>query len=124
MLALAFSFTLFLVWTVVGRALVSVAAPRFGVLRSWLVAPAAGLAVMLLGLMVFNQLGIPINRFAWPLTAALVALAGAGLFKYRPTLPARALLPFAGAALFSLVWTGWPALVFGFKWISYGNDDM
>lgn len=124
MLALAFSFALFLVWTVTGRALVSLAAPRFGVLRSWLVAPAVGLAVMLLGLMVFNQLGIPINRFAWPLTAALLAAAAVVLFKSRPALPTRSLLPFAGAALFSLVWTGWPALVFGFKWISYGNDDM
>ena len=124
MLALAYSFGLFLIWGVIGRALVAVFAPRFGVLRAWLVAPGLGLAACLLGLMALNQSGWPIGRIAWPLTGALLAASLGALAWRRPRLPGRALAPFALAALASLAWTGWPALESGFNWISYGNDDM
>ncbi len=124
MLALAYSFAVFLVWTLVGRALFALAAPRFGALRSWLLAPGVGLAVFLLALMFLNQLGWPIARFTWPMTLGLIAGAVAVLTRRRPAFPTRILLLFFGAALFSLLWTGWPALAAGFNWISYGNDDM
>ncbi|HUR58704.1 MAG TPA: hypothetical protein VM029_13410, partial [Opitutaceae bacterium] len=124
MLALAYSFAVFLIWTLVGRALFALAAPRFGALRSWLLAPGVGLAACLLCIMVLNQLGWPIGRFTWPMTAVLIVAATVVLVRRRPVFPTRVLLPFFGAALFSLLWTGWPALAVGFKWISYGNDDM
>lgn len=124
MLALAFSFLVFVYWTVLGRAVVSLAYPRLGALRAWLVAPALGVSVLLLGLMVFNQAGIPIRTFATPLTIVL-GVAAVGVIAWRrPVTPWRTLAPFLLAALVSCLWTGWPALQTGFNWISYANDDM
>ncbi len=120
-LALSFAFLLFV--TFVGRAALAGCRWQGGVLRSWLLAPSVGLAVVVLGIMVFNQAGLPIRSFAWPLTLGLAA-AAAGIFAWRrPALPWRALAPFFGIAVFSLLWTGWPMLRFNFGWLSYVNDD-
>lgn len=124
MVALAFTLGIFLFWTLVGRALLAVISPRFGVLRAWLLAPGLGLAIILISLMVGNQAGWPIGQFARAMPAAWAVLALAVLLWRRPRWSPRALVPFFGAALFSLLWTGWPALQAGFNWISYGNDDM
>ncbi|HVU34801.1 MAG TPA: hypothetical protein VHE61_15315 [Opitutaceae bacterium] len=124
MLALAYSFSVFLYWALVGRAVIAVAYPRGGVLRSWLIAPGIGLSVLLLGLMAFNQGGIPIKEFTTPLTLALGVLAVGVLIWKRPVTAWRRTAPFVLAVVFSLLWTGWPALETGFNWISYANDDM
>jgi len=124
MVSLAFTFGIFLLWTLVGRALLAVVSPRFGVLRAWLLAPGLGLSIILISLMVGNQAGHPIGQFSRSMPAAWAAIAIAVLVWRRPRWSPRALIPFFGAALFSLLWTGWPALGFGFNWISYGNDDM
>src|SRR5262249_22553488 len=42
----------------------------------------------------------------------------------RPIFPWRQLLPFQAVVCFSLVYTGWPALLHGFNWLSYVNGDM
>ena len=67
MLALGLSFLLFGFWTLVGQAVFSALKIRLGVLRSWLLAPSVGLSVVVLLLMVFNQAGWPIGRFARPI---------------------------------------------------------
>lgn len=124
MLALAYSFALFLIWTLVGRALFAIVAPRYGALRAWLLAPGVGLAATLLCVMVLNQVGLPVRAFSRPMTAVLV-LASTGILVWRrPITPGKSLLPFLGAVIVSLLWTGWPAFQAGFNWISYGNDDM
>jgi hypothetical protein len=121
--ALALSFAFFLFVAVVGRAFLALFKWQGGVLRAWLLAPATGLAVVVLSVMVFNQAGLPVRSFAWPLTAALVAVA-IGVFVWRrPLVPLRALTPFVLVAIFSLLWTGWPLLRFNFGWLSYVNDD-
>eukprot|EP01035_Chromulina_nebulosa_P004823 gene4823-6567_t len=78
--------------------------------------------------MVLNQLDLPVRAFAWPMTLALAAFTAAIFVlhrqpRHRLAFPARALAPFFGVALFSLLWTGWPALRFNFSWLSYVNDD-
>ncbi len=124
MLALAFSLLVFVYWTVLGRAVISVAYPRVGVLRGWLLSPALGLSIVVLAVMVLNQAGIPIRHFA-SLTSLLLGVSAVGLLVWRrPVLPSRRIAPFAIAILFAWLWTGWPAFETGFKWISYANDDM
>jgi hypothetical protein len=93
-------------------------------LRSWLLAPACGLAVQILTATVGNQLGWPVKAIAWPLTAALVLAALGILWWRRPALPWRAMLPFALCALGFLLWAGWPGFRYGFNWVSYVNDDF
>ena len=124
MLALGLSLSLVLFWTVLGRALLAALDLRVGVLRAWLLAPGVGLAIMVAGLMIGNQAGLPIASFAWPLTVFLAAAATAILVWKRPCLPWRALSPFAAAVLFSVLWTEWPAAKFGFNWISFVTDDF
>ena len=124
MLALAFTYFVFVYWAVVGRAVLALVYPRLGVLRAWLLAPALGLAVVLLGLMAFNQAGLPIARFTMPMTVGLGVSALAILAWRRPVTPGGKLAPFVLASVFALFWAGWPALEVGFNWISYANDDM
>src|SRR5688572_17525844 len=122
--ALALSFGFFLFAALTGRAALAAAGWRGGVLRAWLLAPATGVAVILLSVMVLNQAGLPVNRFALPL-AAVLAFATTAVFVWRrPCVPGRALIPFFIVAVFSLFWTGWPMLRFNFGWLSYVNDDF
>ncbi len=124
MFALGLSLALFVFLAMVGRATLVVGRYRSSVLRAWLLAPAVGLAVLVLALMVLNQAGWPIRSFAGWLTAGLGLASVAVLARTRPPFPRRALAIFAGAVVGMLLWTGWPALEFGFNWVSYANDDM
>jgi hypothetical protein len=123
MLALALSLAFLLFLAAVGRATLALCGWRSGALRAWLLAPALGLAVAVLAIMALNQAGLPVRTFAWPLALALAAGSAAIFFRRRPATPWRALAPFLAVAVFSLLWTGWPMLRFGFGWLSYVNDD-
>ena len=124
MLPLGLSLALFVFLAAVGRATLVVGRYRSGVLRAWLLAPTVGLAVLVLALMVLNQAGLPIGSFAGWLTAALGIASVVALVRSRPPFPRRALTTYAGAVAFMFLWTGWPALEFGFRWVSFANDDM
>ncbi|MBI5766606.1 MAG: hypothetical protein HZA93_02345 [Verrucomicrobia bacterium] len=124
MLALAFSFSIFVFWTLVGRATLALVQPRWGVLRPWLLAPGLGLALTLLATTIVNQAGVPLSRGTWPITLGLGLAAAAVFVRTRPAFPVRQGRWFLAAAVASLLWTGWPAFQSGFNWISYGNDDM
>ncbi len=121
-LVLSFAFVVFLAF--VGRATLATCRWRGGILRAWLLAPAIGLAVVVLATTFLNQAGLPVRSFAWPLTLALAA-GTAAVFRWRrPAGPGNALQPFVAVALFSLFWTGWPHFRFNFDWLSYVNDDF
>jgi len=124
MLSFLLTLSLFLFWTVIGRAILVIFASRLGVLRSWLLSPALGFALLGLIVMVLNQAGFPVKEFAWPLGTALGVISTIVLFVKRPLTPFRSLWPFVVATLGSLVWTAWPALKFNFSWISIVNDDF
>ena len=121
-LALSFLFVAYLAF--VGRAALELCRWRGGILRAWLLAPAVGLAVVLLTTTILNQAGLPVRTFAWPLTLVLGAIAAAVFRWRRPPTPERALWPFVALAVFSLFWTGWPHFRFNFDWLSYVNDDF
>ncbi|MBL9189290.1 MAG: hypothetical protein JNK23_17540 [Opitutaceae bacterium] len=123
MLALALSLAFLLFLAATGRATLALCGWRSGVLRAWLLAPAVGLAVAVLAIMALSQAGLPVRTFAWPLALGLALVSALIFWWRRPALPARALWPFLAIAVFSLLWTGWPMLRFGFGWLSYVNDD-
>ena len=124
MSALALSLAFFVFLTALGRATLALCNWRGGVLRAWLLAPAMGLATAVLTIMVLNQAGLPVRAFALPMTIFMGLFAAGMLFWRRPTLPVRALAPFFVLVLVTLLWTGWPALRFGYGWLSYVNDDF
>jgi hypothetical protein len=119
LVALLFAFLGF-----VGQAVISLFRPRLGILWSWFAAPAVGLAVLLLICTRLNVWGIPM-RSVGPWVTVVLLLASLGIFYWRrPVFPKRQLLPFILIGAAALLYVGWPALRFGFNWISYGNDDM
>jgi len=124
MFSLGLSCLLFLFLTFVGRAVIALFRYRRSHLRAWLFAPAAGLSLVLFGLMLVNQAGLPIRSFAWAWCALILIGSAVVLIKTKPLLPRRPLAYLGLLALFSVLWTGWPALQYGFKWVSYANDDM
>ena len=115
---------LFVFFTVVGQALLSGLKVRFGVLWSWFLAPTMGMSVTMLLATEGSKLGHPI-RSVGPWVAIGLAVASVAVLLWRrPKLPCRQLRPFAILLVLYLVYAGWPMFKFGFKWISYGNDDM
>lgn len=126
MYALGLSFILFVFFCLIGKPVLGALVPRLGVLKSWLLAPSMGLSLLLLGLMVGNEAGLPIRSFAaiWLLTLS----AAAGWLYYRQGRQAwlglPKLTPYFGLFAAFLLLAGWPAFEFGFKWVSYVNDDM
>jgi len=124
MLPLGLSILIFLFLMGVGQAVLAALKLRGGLLRSWLLSPAVGLAVLSLCLMIGSQAGWPIRSFAWPLFLGLIAVSAGLLAWRRPRCPGRCLAPFLAVAIVFLFWTGWPALRFGFNWISYVNQDF
>jgi len=115
---------LFVYLSIIGQAVISLFRPRNGVLWSWFAAPTVGLSLLLIVLTRLNVAGIPVRAMGPWVTLALLVLAAAVLAWRRPVLPLRQLKPFLLIALGALVYIGWPSIRFGFKWISYGNDDM
>ena len=124
MIALLLVLGTFLYLTFVGQAVVSALRPRLGVLWSWFIAPTVGLAALIVLLTRLNVWGIPV-RVAGPWLTLGLFVAAVGVFIWRrPKLPWRQLAPFFGIVCLYLLYVGWPAVRFGFNWISYGNDDM
>ncbi|MEI8088745.1 MAG: hypothetical protein WCG63_04035 [Opitutaceae bacterium] len=124
MIALLLVLGTFLYLTFVGQAVVALLRPRLGVLWSWFIAPTVGLAILIVLITRLNVWGIPV-RVAGPWLTLGLFVAAAGIFIWRrPKLPWRQLAPFFGIVCVYLLYVGWPAVRFGFNWISYGNDDM
>jgi len=124
MIALLLVAGLFLYLCLLGQAAVSLFRPRLGVLWSWFAAPSVGLCLLLIVITRLNVWGLPV-RVAGPWTTGILLVAAVAILAWRrPALPLRRLAPFLAIAGGALLYMGWPALRFGFNWISYGNDDM
>ena len=115
---------LFVYLSIVGQAVVSLFKARLGVLWGWFVAPSVGLSLVLVVITRLSVWGIPVRTAGPWTTLVLLVLAVAVLCWRRPAFPLRQMAPFLLIAAGTLFYVGWPALRFGFNWISYGNDDM
>jgi hypothetical protein len=124
LLALGLSIALFALWLVVGLAVLSALRPSGHLVGIVLLAPAIGLAVVLLCVFLASRGGIPLGVAALPLAALPLVAALATLWRTRPSLPFRQYAPFVIVLLVALLATGRPMLEFGFDWVSYSNDDM
>lgn len=116
--------SLFVFLTVVGQAVISLLRPRLGILWSWFLSPAAGLALLIVAMTRLNIWGLPVKSFGPWLAIGLLVASAAILWWRRPVFPWRQLRPYALLVLLFVVYAGWPMFRFGFNWISYGNDDM
>src|SRR5258707_2111934 len=109
------------VWGVIGWSLLVWAGGRHNVLRPLLLAPAVGVAAVVVLLFELYRLGLPV-RLAGPLTAVIIAAA---LAKWRPPpAPRRAVAWLAISLTLAAAFVGAPILIDGFAWVSFCNDDM
>ena len=97
---------------------------RCSILRSWLLAPSVGLAVVVLLTLNINQAGLPVKTFATTMAVILAIFIVLVFWWKRPLFPWKQLAPFLGAAIFSLLYTCWPMFLYGFRWFGYMNGDM
>ncbi len=124
MLALLLVIALFLYLAFVGQAVISLLRPKTRLLWGAFLAPNFGLAAVLVILTRLSVNGIPVAKAGPWLTLGLFLFAAAVWIWRRPRVPWRALAPYGAVSLLFLLYVGWPALRFGFNWVSYGNDDM
>jgi hypothetical protein len=115
---------LFTFCTAVGQAVLSGLKVRFGVLWSWLLAPTMGMCIIILCVTAWSKWGQPV-KVAGPWVTLALALGTIGVFLWRrPKFPFRRLAPYGAILILYILYGGWPMFKFGFKWISYANDDM
>ena len=124
MLAFFLVLAIFSFWSILGYGLVSVLHTRRNLLQNALLSPVTGVAATVLLVIWINCLGVPVRYGGPAATLILAALSGVILWRYRPILPLRRVLPFAAVLVVGAFATGYPFLRFGFNWVSYCNDDM
>ena len=110
-------------WSVVGYALGYALYTRRNLLRLALLSPAAGASATALLTATIN-LAVPVRYGGPAATLILGALSVWLLRRRRLVLPVKRLLPFAATLLVAAIAAGYPLFLFGFNWVSYGNDDM
>ncbi|MEI7555214.1 hypothetical protein [Candidatus Chlorohelix sp.] len=124
MIAFALSIGIFIFWTALGFAFLSIFQLKSSSIQNLLLAPALGLAVTLLPVFFLNRLGgIPVKYFGVILVLLLLFLIGILFWRFRPNIPIKLYLPFGIVLLLAAVITGRPLFEFGFNWMSYYNDD-
>src|SRR5579859_2141497 len=124
LLALGLSIALFILWLLVGAAMLTVLRVPGPSLRNMLLAPAVGLAVTLLAVFLVSRGGVPLDRAALPLALLAFCVASMLVWRRRQSFPLRSYAVFPVVLLVALLATGRPMLEFGFDWVSYSNDDM
>ncbi len=124
MIALLLVVVLFVFLTLVGQAVISLLRVRLGVLWSWFLSPMTGLALLLAIGTRLSVWGIPFRLVGPWLTLGLAVFTAVVWWWRKPVIPWRQLAPFLVVVLGYLLYTGWPLFVYGFNWVSYGNDDM
>jgi hypothetical protein len=93
-------------------------------LQRLLLAPVTGLAALTLPVATLNHLGFAVGAIGRPVLFAVLLAAATAYVRRRPRVPWREAWPFAAVLGVALIVAGWPMLLFGFDWVSYGNDDM
>ncbi len=124
MAAFLLTIVIFAFWSILGYALIWGLYTRRNLMQSALLAPAVGAATTALTVTTLNSAGAPVRYGGPAATVLLVCLCAFMLWRYRPIVPMRRLLPFAGVLVTAAVVTGYPMLRYGFNWVSYANDDM
>ncbi len=124
LLAFLTPIALFIFWSIMGFAVLSLFNPQGNALKNSLLSPIIGVSITILPLFWLSRFGLPVSVIAWPLALSLLFISLLILIWQRPVFPLKDYFPFAGIFLLALSLTGYPLLQFGFDWVSYVNDDM
>lgn len=122
--ALFLTAALFVYVLAVGAGVLRLLGRRTRLSRRLPLAPALGVTVCLLTTYWLNQMGWPVRTFAAPLAVTLLAPGLGAVLLQRPPLPWRAHTRFAVVVAGVLLMMSGPMRLYGFNWLSFGNDDM
>jgi hypothetical protein len=127
-MAVLLTWGLFLLWAVIGMAVLRLARHRW-TLPALLLAPTVGFAAVLVPTYILVRFGVPVRLCGPPVLLALLAASAVVLWRLRPA-RVRAAGLWRQGRVFALVLAGaftltaWPLAVYGFDWVANGNDDM
>jgi hypothetical protein len=124
MLAFALSLAVFGIWSLLGWALVCLLDGGRNLIRNALLSPIAGAAVVASAIFECNRWGLPVQACGPVVTVVCGATAVALIWRFGLPLPGRRLAPYLAVVAASALLVGYPMLLHGFDWLSYGNDDM
>jgi hypothetical protein len=124
MLSIILAIGLFLHFILIGRAFLCLIRFRGPSFLSWVLAPAIGVSIKITFVGILNQLGWPVLAFARNDLIISSALCIIILAWAKPRLSLKTHGVFISIILISFFAIGWPALLTGFNWLSYSNDDM
>ena len=110
MFAILFVFTLFIFFTVIGQAVISLLRPRMGVLWSWFLSPTVGLALLIVIMTRLNIWGLPVKTFGPWLALGLLVFSGLIFWWRRPYFPWRQLRWFLIPTVLFVIYAGWPMM--------------
>jgi len=93
--------------------------------RRWLLMPITGLSLVALLATVLSRIGAPAKYFGIPLVGILIAANVAyWVIRRPPRIDRRRAALWGAGLLVTLLLVGWPLIVAGYDWVSYGNTDM
>jgi hypothetical protein len=124
LLALGLTVALFAFFSLVGYAVLRGLKVRLDPLQEVLLAPVVGVVVLTVAVYLINRVGVPVGKFAYPLTVVLLVAAGLPMVVRPRRVPWRQWRPFGLVLLAALLLVGWPMFQYGFDWLSLCNDDM
>src|SRR5947208_16712794 len=104
---------LFLVWTVLGGAIIACCHGRRMGVNELLLSPAVGIAAAVIPLFTLSRLGLPIGKVAVPVAIGLIIAAAALLWRWRPIVPWRTAWPFAIVLIGAMWLTARPMFKYG-----------
>ena len=124
MAAFALTLAIFGMWSLIGWALVSLLNGGRNLIRNALLAPIAGASVVMLAVFECNRWGLSVRTCGPAVTMLCLSIAAGLIWRLRCPVPWRRLTPFLGVVGGGALLVGYPLLLHGFDWFSYGNDDM
>lgn len=124
MIALSLTGAVFLLWSMIGLAIVALVSLE-GVTSTaaLLTAPLLGAGALLPPLFVASEIGMPVDATALPITVTIGIAACCVLIVRRPALT-KASVVVIGIVGVEAILVGSPMLSFGLNWIANANDDM
>jgi hypothetical protein len=117
------SILIFILFWVVGFAILGLLFQRDDLIRTALISPAAGSVFVAYLCYVLSRLGFAIGTVALPLAIGLLAGSVFVIFWRRPPLPGWRGAPYLAIVLLSFLASGWPLLIDGFSWLASLNPD-
>src|ERR1700693_286608 len=120
----ALAYLIFIACGFIGSGIADGLGRHYPATRRWLLSPVAGVSSMVLLTALLSKIGFATKHFGpFLVGAALAANVVYWLIK-RPAIDWKKAALWNGALFVALLLVGWPLVLAGYNWVSFGNIDM